>query len=167
MLPLPSFRGDQMLKKLPKKTRIFLMNLAKANGGILTVAAILAAAKPASSPIHSYFEWDNTRAAEAYRKMQARSLVQLVVAKTMDTSGEDTSVNVRLLYSLPEDRATGGGYRLTTDIIATAESRRKLLASLVQDLRRVEMQLSIFTEYAQTRTKLSHLIKELDTKAYV
>jgi len=53
--------GDFLDKKFPK--------------GEYTAHQILDVARPKKSPIHWFFEWDDTKAAEAYRLMQAASLI--------------------------------------------------------------------------------------------
>jgi len=44
--------------------------------GALTPARIVDTARPESSPIHRHFEWNDTEAAEAYRREQAGSLIR-------------------------------------------------------------------------------------------
>jgi hypothetical protein len=50
----------------------FLEELAARNGGELTAAETLEAARDPNSPIHSCFQWDDSLAAEQYRLEQAR-----------------------------------------------------------------------------------------------
>ncbi len=47
-------------------------------GGRLTPDDVVADARDPASPTHSYFTWDDTKAAEAYRIDQARSLITMV-----------------------------------------------------------------------------------------
>lgn len=46
--------------------------------GILRLEDVVAAAADESSPLHSHFEWDNTKAAHRYRLSQARALIRSV-----------------------------------------------------------------------------------------
>lgn len=46
--------------------------------GRLTPAEVVDAARNPKSPLHAYFEWDNDRAADAYRLGQARQLIRSV-----------------------------------------------------------------------------------------
>jgi hypothetical protein len=50
--------------------------LAKSNNDRLTPAAVVEAARPARSPLHDYFNWDDRAAAASYREEQARNLIQ-------------------------------------------------------------------------------------------
>lgn len=46
--------------------------------GVLTCEAVLDAARPKNSPLHSYFTWDDSRAAERYRLIEAGRLIATV-----------------------------------------------------------------------------------------
>ena len=50
-----------------------------AKGGSLTDADLVADARPATSPIHREFEWNNLVAAKEYREIQARRLITAMV----------------------------------------------------------------------------------------
>jgi hypothetical protein len=52
--------------------------IATANGGKATPKAVLDAARVQSSPIHRFFEWDDAKAAEAYRLDQASYLIRSI-----------------------------------------------------------------------------------------
>lgn len=46
--------------------------------GRLTAEEVLEAARPSASPLHGFFEWDDSKAAEAHRLEQARDLIRRV-----------------------------------------------------------------------------------------
>lgn len=46
--------------------------------GELTAESVVAAASSPASPLHGFFEWDDTIAAREYRKVQARALIRRV-----------------------------------------------------------------------------------------
>jgi hypothetical protein len=52
-----------------------LNDLAKRNGGRITAEQLVEAARDESSPLHDYFEWDDTAAAHQWRVTQARTLI--------------------------------------------------------------------------------------------
>ena len=49
--------------------------------GCVSAKAVLDFARPKNSPIHKYFDWDDTRAAEKYRLIQARKVITCVVVE--------------------------------------------------------------------------------------
>ena len=91
----------------------FLEKLANQKGGILMVDDVIEAAKDESCVLHHHFEWDDTEAAKAYRKEQARSLIR----KCKITLVDMPSAEIRAFTSLPSDRESGGGYRLTSTVL--------------------------------------------------
>lgn len=54
--------------------------------GCISPRAVVNRAREKSSPLHSYFDWNDTRAAEKYRLVQARGLINhLTVVINYDT----------------------------------------------------------------------------------
>lgn len=106
--------------------RKLLKKLAVKNNGVLTVDAVLDEAQDESSPLHRHFEWDDSVAAEAHRRYQARVLIQ----KCRITLVESEPVHIRAFVSLPADRESGGGYRLTTEVMGDTELKAELLRDI-------------------------------------
>lgn len=78
------FREDESLtipnakKANPQKIGEALEAIATENAGRLTPHAIVAAASNRKNPLHPFFEWDDSAAANAYRLDQARALVRII-----------------------------------------------------------------------------------------
>lgn len=106
-----------------------LARIAKANEGVLMPAAVVEAARPASSPIHSQFEWDNSAAAHAHRLWQARQLIAITI-----TACPRTKTDEQVWVSLRSDRKAGGGYRQLVHVLSDEEMREQLLADALEDL---------------------------------
>ena len=119
-----------------------LTRLARKNGGVLMVDQVLEEAKSESSPLHSHFEWDDSAAAQSYRREQARTLIQ----RCKITLIESEPVQIRAFVSLPADRENGGGYRLTSTVMGDEVMKQELLR---------DMQLTI-----QRWTKKMHLLDQ-------
>jgi hypothetical protein len=103
--------------------RKLLTSIAKKNGGVLTIDSVLDEARDESSPLHKHFEWDDSVAADAHRRYQARVLIQ----RCRITLVEPEPVQIRAFVSLQNDRETGGGYRLTTDVMNDDLRKEELL----------------------------------------
>jgi hypothetical protein len=64
--------------------------------GTLTAALVVAEAIPEDAPLHGHFEWDDTRASERFRLVQASSLIRShKVRITRMVSGEPEVYQVR------------------------------------------------------------------------
>lgn len=116
-----------------------LMDIAKKNGGILQVDAVLSEAKDENSPLHAHFEWDDSVAAEAHRRYQARVLIQ----RCKITIVESEPTTIRAFVSLQSDREAGGGYRMTTKVMDDAALREELLHDIRLTIARWNQRLNL------------------------
>jgi hypothetical protein len=104
-----------------------LLKLADEADGLLTIDAVLEAARNETSSLHRHFTWDDTKAANEYRRWQARALI----AKCRIVTESRPDVAVRTFVSLPSDRQQeGGGYRLTLDVLDDANQKAELMRDM-------------------------------------
>lgn len=136
-----------------------LQRLAAANDGLLKVADVVEAAKPASSPLHSWFQWDDSAAAHAYRLEQARRLIRVVIGYVGD---DEDAIPVRVMVSLSQDRYSEGGYRSMAVVLARQDLRRALLEDAHQEMENFKqkyVQLKELSEVFKTMTKTQRIIR--------
>ena len=107
-----------------------LKRIYKENGGILLPKTVVNEARNPKNPLHCHFQWDNTKAAEAYRIEQARSLLQVTV-EIIDIGGDKRPV--RVFASLSTDR-DAGGYRTTIDALTDKDMRECLIKDALRDI---------------------------------
>lgn len=139
-----------------KAERKFLESLAKAKGGMLQVDDVLAAASDPTCILHKHFQWDDTKAAEAYRKMQARQLIQ----KCVVTIEKAPDVQVRAFVSLSSDQYSGGGYRMTADVLSDTDLKAELLHDMRVTVTKWKKQINLLDEEtAAIITKLEEAIR--------
>lgn len=119
--------------------RKLLTTLAKKNGGMLQVDDVLIEAQDETSPLHKHFEWDDSVAAEAHRRYQARVLIQRCKITLIETE----PTKIRAFVSLQSDRETGGGYRLTTTVMSDEMLRAELLRDIQLTITRWTQQLHL------------------------
>lgn len=67
-------------------------SLAKQHKGKITPQMVVAAAVNVKSPLHEYFEWDDSKAGVAHRLEQARSIIRSVRIVYTTTTSEVRSV---------------------------------------------------------------------------
>lgn len=63
---------------LKSEVRDLIRTMAETNGGRITPAEVVEAAKPEDSVLHPYFTWDDTEAARKCREDEARVLIRSV-----------------------------------------------------------------------------------------
>lgn len=121
---LKSVVVDRELEKIYKKHRK------------VTTETVLAEAVKHSNPLHSYFEWDDAKAGEKYRTVQAYSLIMaskfvVHLVENGDKRKQVATGNVRKLVSA----FRGEGFKLRTDALKDAESRTAIIESKRSQLR--------------------------------
>ena len=114
--------NDQLRKQLLK--------IQKCNGGSLSPAAVVDAARAEDHPLHSRFEWDDTKAGEAYRIEQARCIIRAVV--TVVESGSE-KFKTRAFVSLSSTKGTDEPYVTIHSVRASADLMEVLLADARRD----------------------------------
>ena len=111
--------------------------------GILRPKDVVAAAQAKSSPLHKYFEWDNTKAAQQYRLEQARLLIRCTIY-TPDVSRKP----VRMYVSLESDRRSGDSYRAMGTVLSSVPLRDELLRQALAEARAWQERYQSFRELA-------------------
>lgn len=122
--------------------RKLLTRMARKNGGLLRVEDVLEEARDENSILHSHFEWDDSEAAEKYRRSQARALIQRCQIKMVDSE----PVVIRAFVSLPTDRENGGGYRLTTEVMSNQSLKEELLRDIQYTIQRWTKKLHLLDQ---------------------
>lgn len=102
--------------------RAELERIRRQHGGTLRPVDVVSAAKSKSSPLHSYFEWDDGKAAHQHRLEQARLLIRC----TVELVGGDERP-VKMYVSLQSKRSDGDSYQSLKDVIRTRPLREELL----------------------------------------
>ena len=64
--------------------------------GYVKPAQLVEFARPEDSPIHSMFEWDNERAADAHRLQQARTIINRVQVEMVGDDKSDAYYSARV-----------------------------------------------------------------------
>lgn len=122
--------------------------------GVLTCEAVLEAARPKNSPLHDYFTWEDSRAAERYRLIEAGRLIATVRIEYRQKKA------AQIIYTpafIPTGTSSEGKkqYYPVEEVTQNDFLREKALA----DARR---------EMESTRDRYSHLVDllELSTEVF-
>ena len=117
------------MKQPNEKAIAELERITKRSGGTLNPEDVVKYARSPSSPLHEYFEWNDTDAAHQHRLYQARSLLRVWVAELP----QKPNTPVRVMVSLVNDRGTRG-YRNLVDVMSDEGLRRELLEEAKRDM---------------------------------
>jgi hypothetical protein len=89
-----------------QKTADIIREIAEINGGEITPEIVLDAARPKDSPLHKHFCWNNGKAAEQYRLIQASCLIRRI--KVTFEKPDETTVIIREFACVHSDCEDAG-----------------------------------------------------------
>jgi hypothetical protein len=104
-----------------------LQKIAQLSGGELTPGAVVEAAKNRRHILHSHFEWDNVKAADAYRIDQARHLIRII---RVEDDAQDEAP--RAFMSVRSE--SGVSYRSLGDVKKSSDFQIEVLRAAKRDL---------------------------------
>ena len=119
--------------------------------GTLTSQNVLESARSEKSPIHSLFEWDDTKAAEQYRLKQA---AQLICNLTVEIETDDKPIECRAYMDVSEAKV--GSFINVQSAFQSEESRDVVL-------RRALNELSAFKTKYKNLLELQDVFDVIDT----
>lgn len=109
----------------------------------LTPQNLVDVSRPEDAPLHNEFEWDNDVAAEEWRRVQARLLINNLAIVIEEQKQEP----VRAFFSLQCGfRKNDGNYESTIRIMSDSEKRKKLLESAKRDMEAFKNKYQMLTE---------------------
>lgn len=100
------------------------------NNGRLEGIDVVEASRPKTAPLHSAFEWDDAKAAEAYRVDQAAHMIRHIDVVVERADGENAPVRAFVSVKRDEDRS----YTSVQHALSDAELRAQVLASAWAEL---------------------------------
>ena len=133
-----------------------LRALYVAAGNDLREQDVLNDARSKKSPLHSYFEWDDSKAAEAHRLEQAAALIRRVKVEVI-VAEDKPPIKVRAYISRSELAASAtpsepGSYVAIEQIAGQTAHEAQLRESMQRDLERMRRKYTntdMFLELAQ------------------
>jgi hypothetical protein len=112
----------------------------KTLGDAFTPEMVVDAARDESTELHKCFTWDDTAAAEKYRRHEARILMASIVVKTVTT--DNTPVSVRVISSTE----TRNEYKPTVMLIESEQEYADLLARAIRELKAFQIKYKAVEE---------------------
>lgn len=108
------YSSPKLVNRKDLPTVVRTLRAIEKQQGILTPETVVLNAKAEDSPLHKYFTWDDTDAAERWRQEEARKLIQSVNVTFLDSEGVEQScrafVNVKPDEGEQDDAIEGRGY---------------------------------------------------------
>jgi hypothetical protein len=111
-----------------------LEQICEKHNGVITVDLVVKEARKKTSPLHTYFVWDDSEAARQYRLIQAGELIRRV--KVTYSPREDVSYKVRAFFNVVSTEENEEGKKIYVPIkeaLNTPSYREQLLAEAKRD----------------------------------
>lgn len=141
-----------------------LGKLAKKHRGHVTPRHVVEAARPAASPLHSQFEWDDNEAAEKYRLWQARKLLLRVCVEVQ--MGEERRV-VRAFANLTNERKAGLGYSPMVTVLSDDGRRSQLMADALAEMKRFQAKYANLRELTKVFAAMQDVEEKIEARREV
>jgi hypothetical protein len=129
--------------------------------GELTPPDVVTDARNPNSPLHPFFEWDDTAAAEAHRLSQARGLIRAVVA--VYVSEDKPATRMKAFVHIPEPGAEH--YRDAVHALSQDRTRAMVLERALAELVAWKKRYRELTEFAELVEVIDRIGKDLPKAA--
>lgn len=110
-------------------------------------AFVVDEARPAGSPLHPFFTWNNSRAGELWREEQARHLIRSV--RIIHPLTPDIAVRkyVNVFARDDEDRFDGNAYLHAREVAETPDYKKQTLDYALEEIRAWRTKYAGFKEF--------------------
>ncbi len=139
-----------------------LRRLEEVNGGKLTPDVVVDAAAHPASPMHQYFEWDDSEAAREYRLSQARTLITSVRVRIESLPSRPM---VRAFVHVQGPAANKSHYASAAKAMSDPDTRDVILARALQELQSFQKRYAEFMELAEVFSSIEAINARLAANA--
>jgi hypothetical protein len=115
------------------------------NNGRLENADVVTEARTKTSPLHSAFEWNDRKAAEAHRLTQAGELIRSIDVVMEKASGDTTPIRAFVSVKRDEDRS----YTSVQHALSDEELRAQVVAQAWAELEAWRKRYAELVEFAK------------------
>lgn len=132
--------------------------------GCVTDDSVVDAARPQESPIHNWFEWDDSSAAIEYRRQQARNLIGALEVRYEES--DKTPVRVYQVQKKSTNKSNERtAYSTTEEVLSDPECRDRLIADAIRDAMAFRRKFRMLHELDQVMQSIDKAIETLSLEA--
>ena len=154
-----------MSKTYQKKTALLRESIREiiASNGHCTPELLLECARSKASPIHSFFEWNQRAAAEAWRLEQASTYLRNITIRL--ECGNSETVLTREFVHLPSEVNRGRGKYITIgQAIEDDEILDTVMNAAARDLRAFQERYALYQRLSGIRHQVSEALYQLENQ---
>lgn len=152
----------------PQEVGERIEQVAKRRDGVADTGALLDDARDPQSPLHPLPEWDDYRAAEAFRRWQIRDAVASLIVVVEDSEGRERNspafYNVNVTVGEGEQAEKRRGYQPVSVVSSHEESRRSAAHELLGQLRGLQSRFDALEEFEPVWRAIDEVEQNVDTE---
>lgn len=114
--------------------------------GKLTPALVVDVARDNRHPLHTRFEWNDTRAAERWRREQAHQLIKSVQINYVSTR-TGTPISIRAFHAVQETNGRTYAYEPTSAVMQDPMVMQILRASMHREWKAMKRRYDAYEEF--------------------
>jgi len=156
-------KGAPFKKVLAQKYGKELERISNLNNGQLDAKNVVETAKDKSSPLHDYFEWDTSKAAENFRVYQARLLINHITVIVKYNGSQRETKAFFSVNSTPDGEKMNKTYVTINRVLGEPELRSQVIKTALSE---AEYWKSKYTQYVELG-KIFNAIEQTKKKVKV
>lgn len=153
-------RGARITDEQAQRFGERIETLAEGGNGSVTPQVVYEDAKKKRSPLHEYFEWDDSAAAETYRMGQARELLRGIHVVVTKDSGEEEEV--RAFHHVVIERVdvpAESTYAPLARVLSEDDLRRQVLSKAMHEFEQWRKRYNQYQELAPLFKAFEKVVK--------
>lgn len=157
--------ADQVAHKVDINKAVYEINSIKEAYGEITPSLLVQSSRNKNSVFHSFFEWDNQKAADAYRRIRASQILRHVDVKIIKNN-EPVFIRAYEITSRSENNKLGKPLYIQHDKLS-AEGILGIKKIIISDLRGIIKRITAIDKDNAITNHLKKAISELEKEAPV
>lgn len=123
--------------------------------GILSTELVVAESRPKRAVLHNIFQWDDTKAADAWRRKQAGDLMRNIIVVV---ENQEVSCRVRALVNVSTAEDSGRSYIPITEAIYDDVAYKDLLGQAKEEMETFVTKYSQISELNSVKAEMLKVI---------
>lgn len=148
------WRAGYNFKADPAKAAKVMGKLA--DQGRLNAESLVEVSKPKNAPLHDDFEWDDTKAAENWRKQQGRCMINSLLMIPEETDMGEEKEPIRAFFKVTQ--VENSQYESTSVLIRTQNGRDALRDQAQKELNSYRQKYRAVLEWTGAREEIDKAI---------
>lgn len=166
--PAPGFAAAAKSHLSDKQAKVYgrLLRQLEKRHGSLSPSLVLRAAQSKRSPLHDYFEWDDSVAAQSYRLQQASQLIRTIRIRYVDPQSKEPEltrafVPVTMQRGAGDDAKPQRAYVSLSRALADEDWLLEVIAAARADYLATQQRYRRYMRHSEFRRQMLTVLRKL------